>query len=207
MGSKCNSFSVLVCVCVYLQYSTLQAFLSILPGIERMIAGLISYNMHPIASQYNSMCQLISAGSSPFSSETAGGVFVYSSACWCKMPQHANERGWNETVEITIWKNISAPFQERGGGGGGLGHRALLEKSQGNRRVESYLKGGKNLPSFNSSGLVRYGYAYWRHGRGGSVHQHASEHHRAWAVIRIVHWIIAYSAVMCMDDAWWINWR
>lgn len=30
-------------------------------------------------------------------------------------------------------------------------------------------KGGENSPSFNSSGLVRYGYAYWRHRRGVGV--------------------------------------
>lgn len=67
--------------------------------------------------------------------------------------------------------------------------------------------GGQHQRSFNSSGLVRYGYAYWRHRRGRSVHQHASEHQRASAPIRIVQWIMAYSAMMSMDDAWWMNVR
>lgn len=65
-------------------------------------------------------------------------------------------------------------------------------------------EGGENLPSFKSLSdrVTLIGGC-----EGGSVHQHASEHHRAWVMIRTVHWIIAYRAFSCADDAGWMDWR
>lgn len=87
----------------------------------------------------------------------------------------------------------SATFQ----GGGGLGHRVLLELSQENRRVESYHKEAifpstpahtpLHPPLSIALALSDMVMLIVDTGEGGSLHQHASEHHRAGAVIRIVH--------------------
>lgn len=110
-----------------------------------MIGGLISCNMHLIASQQDSISWLIPAGSNSFLSES------YWSYCLliCLLMLNASgckREGWKETVEQTIEKNKSATFQGGGKEGRGLDHRAPLEVSQENRGLESYLKEARILP-------------------------------------------------------------
>lgn len=169
-----------------------------------MIGGLIPCNMHPIGSQCDSISRLISAGSDSFLSE-ATGVFTHlpvDAKCPGTQMRGVKLSAWANNMEKCI-SHISRRTRRR--------RRIRPHGAVGNKSREQkggkLSKGGENLSSFNSPGLVRYGYAYCRHRREGSLHQHASEHHDAWAMIRIVHWIIAYSAVMCIDDAWWMNWR
>lgn len=78
VGSKWNPFE-----CVCLLYAALQAFLSILTGLQQMIGGLMSCNVHLIASQHDSISSLTPAGSNPFLSEANGGLIAYPTACWC----------------------------------------------------------------------------------------------------------------------------
>ena len=69
----------------------------------------------------------------------------------------------------------------------GLGRRAPVEISQENRRVESYLKEARIPPPSIALALSDMVMLIGDTGEGGSLHQHASEHHRAWVMIRIVH--------------------